>query len=161
MTHDFVFGAVEHPLQRWVRCRKDAVEAGRSHAGGRRLEHSAPTLLARAQRRFRMFAIGDVDGHHGKKGRRRVRRGYQRGADVRPYDCTVLASITFFEPIAALRTSDEATEKSTRLGLIVLMREFEYGKVQSLAFGISEHSLECRIHANNTAIQIARCDADR
>jgi hypothetical protein len=56
-SHDRVFGAVEHPLQRQVRCRKDAVEAGRGHAGGRRLEHPAPTLFARTQRPFRPLAI--------------------------------------------------------------------------------------------------------
>ena len=41
------------------------------------------------------------------------------------------------------------------------MRKFEYGKVSNLVLAISEHSLECWIHPENAAIQIAHGDADR
>src|SRR5260370_39300319 len=105
--------------------------------------------------------MGDVDSDYGKKGGRGVRRGHHRRADVRPYRCTVFASITLFKPIAGLPTSDDRTEEAARLCPILLVRKFEYGKVSNLVLGISKRSLECRIHAENAAVEIARCNADR
>src|SRR6202008_2584036 len=99
---------------------------------------------------------GNVDSHYGKKRRRGICRGHHRRADVGPYGCTVLASITLLEPIAGLLTSDDATEESSRLCPIVLVRKFEYRKVSKLVLGISEHSLECRIHTENPPVESAR-----
>jgi hypothetical protein len=89
------------------------------------LHEGAKTLLGFLQRRFSLFAFSDVDRHHGKKCRSIFCRGYERRADVRPYDCTVLASIALLKAIAGLLARNDLGEKPPRLCPIVRVGEFE------------------------------------
>ena len=68
-----------------------------------------------------VLAIGNVDNNRSKKSRRAFRRPNQRRMDVGPYDFTILATVTLFDPIATLRTNHDLIRTLSRRRAIVLV----------------------------------------
>src|SRR6202040_4232678 len=142
----FVLGIAGHPLETFVRRQiASELKIERCDADWSGLEHGSPTLFTRAQRRFRPLAIGDVDGHYAKESRRAIRRGNEKRIHVGPYDLTVPATVTLFNPIASIRTSGDVINERSRRCPIVLVSNIERLQISQLVLGIAGHQLETLI----------------
>src|SRR5215472_1870786 len=81
-----------------------------------------------------------------------VRRTNDKCIDVGPNDLAVLATVTLFNPIATLRTSDDLVNMLSQPFPIVLVSNILRGQVSQLLLGIAGHQLETLIRCHVSSV---------